>query len=258
MMGVWNETQYVLKRQPGHPRALSYQALVRLAMGQGELAESMLKQALAGAPDMLDGYLHLALVYVRIGRAQDADATIAEAQRRFPAQAEMLKGLMAEMRQTVADAPLEGDPHASVAPPAGTDRGGAGREPPPARQAGAPEGAPPAAAGGAAGVSGVVELDPSLKGQPAPGAILFVMVREAGFGAGPPAAAKRLAVSGFPVRFELGAADSMMGQPLPASMLVEARLDGDGDPTTRSPEDPKARVDDVKAGTSGLRLVLKR
>ena len=47
LMGVWNETQYVLERQPGHPRALAYQSLVRLAMGQGEMAVEMLKQAIA-------------------------------------------------------------------------------------------------------------------------------------------------------------------------------------------------------------------
>ena len=37
----------------------------------------------------------------------------------------------------------------------------------------------------------------------------------------------------------------MMGQPLPDSLLIEARLDSDGDPTTRPPSDPKARADRV-------------
>ena len=41
---------YVLERQPGHPRALSYQSLVRLAMGQGDVAVSMLEQAIAADP----------------------------------------------------------------------------------------------------------------------------------------------------------------------------------------------------------------
>ena len=36
MMGVWNETKLVLERSPGNPHALAYQALVRLAMGQGD------------------------------------------------------------------------------------------------------------------------------------------------------------------------------------------------------------------------------
>jgi hypothetical protein len=62
LKAVWDETQHVLARSPGHPRALAYQALVRLAMGQADLAESMLKQAVAGAPDLLEAHLHVAYV----------------------------------------------------------------------------------------------------------------------------------------------------------------------------------------------------
>jgi hypothetical protein len=61
-----------------------------------------------------------------------------------------------------------------------------------------------------------------------------------------------------PVAVELSEADSMMGQPFPDVLLIEARLDSDGDPTTRSPTDPKARLDRVKAGQTDLRLVLRR
>ena len=32
----------------------------------------------------------------------------------------------------------------------------------------------------------------------------------------------------------------MMGQPLPASFRLEARLDSDGDPLTKPPSDPSA------------------
>ena len=62
----------------------------------------------------------------------------------------------------------------------------------------------------------------------------------------------------FPAAFELGESDSMMGQPLPETLLIEARLDEDGDPTTRPATDPKARLDGVKLGRTNLRLVLKR
>ena len=64
-------------------------------------------------------------------------------------------------------------------------------------------------------------------------------------------------VSSFPVAFEIGEEDAMMGQPFPDALLVEARLDGDGDPTTRPPTDPKARVDDVKTGSKDVKLVLR-
>jgi hypothetical protein len=84
------------------------------------------------------------------------------------------------------------------------------------------------------------------------------MLREAGFGAGPPIAAKRLSAASFPIPFEITDADSMRGDPLPKEVLLEARADADGDPMTRSPEDPAARLDDVKSGTTSVRLVLKR
>jgi hypothetical protein len=102
-----------------------------------------------------------------------------------------------------------------------------------------------------------VDLDPGLNGTVSPGAVVFVFVREAGFGAGPPIAAKRLPAR-FPLAFEIGESDAMMGQPFPDALLVEARLDADGDPTTRPPSDPKARLDDVKAGSTGIKLLLQR
>ena len=66
-MAVYNETQAVLQRDPENPRALAYQSLVRLAMGQGDQAEEMLVRALRKDPDLLEGYLHLMFVYTIAG-----------------------------------------------------------------------------------------------------------------------------------------------------------------------------------------------
>jgi hypothetical protein len=108
------------------------------------------------------------------------------------------------------------------------------------------------------GVSGIVDIDPSLRGKLPPTGVLFVFARAAGATSeGPPIAVKRLPAS-FPAAFELSQADSMMGQPLPDQLLIEARLDEDGDPTTRPPTDPKARLDRVKVGRADVRLILKR
>jgi hypothetical protein len=81
-------------------------------------------------------------------------------------------------------------------------------------------------------------------------------VRESGSTGGPPAAVKRLPAS-FPLSFAIGPGDSMMGQPLPARARLEARVDSDGDPLTRDPKDPKAQLDGVASGATGLRLVLQ-
>jgi hypothetical protein len=60
-MQVWNETSRVLEQAPGNPRASAYQALVRLAMGQGQVAVNMLTTALAADPDMVEAGLPRAI-----------------------------------------------------------------------------------------------------------------------------------------------------------------------------------------------------
>jgi cytochrome c-type biogenesis protein CcmH len=221
-MGVWNQSSQVLERDPGNPRALSYQAFVRLAMGQAEAAVPLLTSALGRSPDLMEAYAFLALAYVRTGRVKDAELTIAKAAKRFPDRATDLQRLFGEMQNQEA-ALAQAEPRAS-----------SGRR-----------------------VAGTVDIDPSIRDAIAPGAVLFVFARQAGSAEGPPVAAKRLPAT-FPMAFELSEADSMMGQPFPDALLIEARLDSDGDPTTRAPTDPRARLDRVKAGQTDLRLVLQR
>jgi tetratricopeptide (TPR) repeat protein len=230
LMGVFNETEAVLQRAPGHPRAMSYQALVRLAMGQGQAALDLLRDALRRDPDMLEGYLHLMLVQTRMGDAAAAERTMADAVRRFPAHKDDIERVMGEIRRA-GEAPATADAAPSAAPPPG---------------------AAPAAAAAEAALAGVVEGG----GPVPPSAVLFITVRPAGAEGGPPVAVQRLAAR-FPARFAITAADSMMGQELPPRVRIEARVDPDGDPLTRSPQDPSARVDGVTLGTRDVRLVLR-
>lgn len=242
LMGVWNDTQFVLQREPGNPRALSYQALVRLAMGQADVAESMLKQAMAAAPDLLDAHLHIAVVYARSGRGAQAESTLRAAMSRFPEHRAGLEGLMEELRQTASAEgvnPNAAGAHADVAPPDDVHAASSSEAGMPAR------------------LSGVVEVDRSAQGRVAGGGIVFVTVRAAGVTTGPPVAVKRLSAASLPGAFAITSADSMLGQELPERVRIEARLDPDGDPLTRAATDPAARLEDVKLGSTGLRLVLK-
>jgi hypothetical protein len=95
----------------------------------------------------------------------------------------------------------------------------------------------------------------NFKGQATRG-MIFIIARAAGVTAGPPAAVKRLPISSFPLSVDLTSADSMMGQPLPAKMRIEARIDSDGDPLTRDPKDPSAVLDGVTMGQT-VSLTLK-
>ena len=243
-MGVWNETARVLERAPSNPSALAYQSLVRLVMGQTDTAVTLLTKALASDPDLIDGYAYLALGYMRLGRPRDAEAAIATASKRFPERAADLGKYLTALKQNETPAAQASaasgkpDPHAGLKTPG--------------------EGASAAqTASTGRRVAGTIDVDASIRGKLPAGGILFVFARPAGGSEGPPIAVKRLPAR-FPATFELSEVDSMMGQPLPDQLLIEARLDEDGDPTTRPPTDPKARLDRVKVGRTDLRLVLKR
>jgi tetratricopeptide (TPR) repeat protein len=97
---VFAETELVLGRDPDNPRALSYQALVRLSMGERGEAESMLRRALAKDPDLLDAWLHLAIVHSQSGRLDSAKNALDEAARRHPEERAMLDQLWREMNGT--------------------------------------------------------------------------------------------------------------------------------------------------------------
>lgn len=114
-------------------------------------------------------------------------------------------------------------------------------------------------AGGAsaAGVlRGVVRLAPELAGRAPPGAVLFVIARNAA--AGPPTAVLRLPQPRFPLRWEIGPAQRMIeGTPFAGPFALSARLDLDGNATTRGAEDLQGRAPGQHfPGDAGIEIVL--
>jgi hypothetical protein len=105
-------------------------------------------------------------------------------------------------------------------------------------------------------LSGTLELEPSVKvNLPT---VVFVIARAEGLlSHGHPLLAKRIDVKAFPASFTLSAEDSMMGQPPPNRVSLEARIDRDGDATTREPGSPIATVESIAIGTSNVELVLR-
>jgi cytochrome c-type biogenesis protein CcmH/NrfG len=98
MTGVVEQTQYVLQRSPNDARALTYEALVRIANGQGDAAKTMLERATKSDPDLIDAWVGLAWVNAQAGRFSEAEAAIGEAKRRHPDQAERLDALMQHIK----------------------------------------------------------------------------------------------------------------------------------------------------------------
>jgi len=232
LMAVFQHTQFVLEKSPNDSRALTYQGLVRMAMGEGDEAMQMLQRATQSNAKNLDAWVALAWLYARADRMPEAQRMIAEAAKQSPADKPRLEQVFGQMQQQIA---------MEKSQPA---QGGGGM----------PEGHPPVGGAPAAGEKSIqvtLDVDPSAAKK---SGVVFVMARNPA--GGPPVAVKRMQVSQFPVTFSFGSQDSMMGQPLPDKFRLEARLDSDGDPLTKPEGDPTAMQADVTAG-SNVKLALK-
>lgn len=136
--------------------------------------------------------------------------------------------------------------------PAGADRAA---EQSPAGMPGLPErGAPPVGAGAA--VRGTLRLAPALEGRVPSGAVLFLIARNAQ--AGPPLAVQRIPAPRFPLEFEIGPDDRMIQQlPFAGPLRLTARVDGDGNATSREPGDlTGTSAEEVQPGDSGVVITI--
>lgn len=232
LMNVFQQTKLVLDRDPENARALSYQALVRLAIGEADQARAMVTRAIERDPNLLDAWLHLAIIHLQTGNNEAALQALQVAKQRHPEEAAMLNGIEQEMRNRIAGGPAGAPPGTAQTQPAV-----------------APASSP------AESIAGEILLANGAVAPPA-GSLLFLTVREAGSRLGAPIAAQRLSVSSFPMRFSIGQEHSMQGRPFPDSSRIEVRIDSDGDPLTKDPKDLTASADDVRKGTSGVTLAL--
>ncbi len=249
IMGVFEQSKFVLSKAPNDGRALTFQGIVKLAMGDPVGAATMLEKATKADPKNLDSWVALAWVYAQSDRMKDAEAMIAEAVRQSPSEKARLEAVFNQMKSHIATAGAASAPAVAQG----------GELPPghPPVEGSAPAAAPatgmarPAPPADGKSIRVTLELDPAAKTRTG---ILYVMAKNPQ--GGPPIAVKRLMASNFPITLDLGSADSMMGQPLPESFRLEARLDSDGDAATKPPTDPSAVQDNVAPGAV-LRLALR-
>ena len=184
--------------------------------------------------------------------------------RRFPALAVCLLALAACDRNLEPFDPDEKprEPDLSKIFPEGAESAEdiqPGLPPPPGEQRGAPPLAAETASAESPGaaIQGTVELAPELASRVPANAVLFIIAR--GAGAGPPLAVKRVANPEFPVAFSIGPEDRMIQtMPFAGPIALTARIDSDGNATSRSPGDISGATagEPVAPGATGVVIVL--
>ena len=87
-------------------------------------------------------------------------------------------------------------------------------------------------------IAGRISIDPKFKASVDGQATLFIIARPSNAAKGPPLAVKKIDRPVFPVAYSLGPENVMMqGVPFTGTITITARLDKDGNPTTRQPGD---------------------
>ena len=212
LMGVFEQTTAVLAKNPNDARAQTYQAIVRMTMGQKDEAQKLLAAATTTDPKLTDAWVALAYLRTQQSDNDGAARAIDEAIKQHPEDEQRLRSILAQMQQRSsggqARAPVQSSPGPAIH----------------------------------------VKIDLA-NGARSTG-VLFVFARDENVTAGPPAAVKRVEVTSFPITVDLSSADSMMGQPLPQRVRIEARLDADGNAMTKDPADPKASADHILASAN--------
>lgn len=138
--------------------------------------------------------------------------------------------------------------------PPGMAEGGAAPAAAPMRGGAASEGA--ASEPAADAIRGTIALP---EGESAGSATLFVFVRAPGVTGGPPLAVQRWPGSALPLEYAIGSESAMMGGgSLPDEVVVQARLDADGNAMTTGEGDRSAQSEPVAPGSTGVDLTLSK
>jgi cytochrome c-type biogenesis protein CcmH len=107
--------------------------------------------------------------------------------------------------------------------------------------------------------SGTITVDAKFKPNLDPNAALFIIARPAGGSGGPPLAVKKFDKPTFPLSYSLGQDNVMMqGMPFSGKINITARLDKDGNPTTRGPGDltGEYKKNPAEVGTKNADVIL--
>lgn len=217
---AFEQAQEILAASPEDPDGLYITAFVRLEMGQTEVAVELFDRLLAGEPQHVPALVGKGLARARSGDTEAARALWTQAIQASGGDNPQIERLLAALDGQGGGTPAAGGP--------ATD---------------------PSGATGPV-YTAVIRLADGA--DPPPSGVLFVTLR--GDAGGPPAAVRRVADPTFPLEVTLGAGDSMLGRPLPEAGALSARLDADGNASTRQPGDLEAEADARVDGSVDLIL----
>ena len=219
------------------------------------------KQALAADPNQPEAHAYMGFILVQADHADGAllafDKALSQAPN-FP-MALWGKGMvLLRDKQDYSGARQVLEKLAQLLP-AGAERSEVEKA---IREMPAPEGKPrpqaTAAAPSGQQIVGRISIDPKLKGNVDSQATLFIIAR-ADAAKGPPLAVKKIDRPVFPLSYSLGPENVMMqGMPFTGRVTITARLDKDGNPTTRQPGDLTGdyQKNPVTVGSKNIDIVL--
>lgn len=219
----------MLVLDPNQPDAHAYMGYILAQAGHADGALMAFDKALAKAPNFPMALWGKGMILLR--EKQDysgARETLAKLVRLLPAGAERneVEKILAEVPQST---------------------------PPPTQKAGA------AAPSSAQQITGRITIDPKLKDRLKSGATLFIIGRATGSAKGPPLAVKKIDRPLFPLSYSLGPENVMIqGLPFSGSITVIARIDADGNPTTREAGDLSGeyKKNPVAVGSKNVDIVI--
>lgn len=239
-MEAFEQTQETTKLDPENTEARTYQAVILMAIGDFAMSAQLLDKVLSKDPNYVEALGYRGVLYLRANDPENAIATWEKAIAVDPAQEQFLRPLILRAQA----GPTAAMPGAATS---GAAMSGAGMSGAATSGAATPSGA---SAATGPGLSGEVRLADGAKVPT--GATLFVFARAAGVERGPPVAVKKLPATGFPLTFTLGPEDSPMGGGLSGEMVLTAKIDADGNPTSKSPEDLEGKSSPVTVGATGI------
>jgi tetratricopeptide (TPR) repeat protein len=237
--GNWSQAIEMFKKaleaDPNQPEAHAYMGLILAQAGHMEGALTAFDRALAAAPNFPMALWGKGMaLYQTGGDPTEARRLLQKVSGLMPAgpEKEEVDKAIAQMAQ--------GDnakaPAAKPAPPAATSAPVAGSQ-----------------------IEGVVDVDPKLKAKTDAHSVLFIIARSTSSASGPPLAVRKITSPKFPAAFSLGAGDVMMpGTPFSGKVFLSARLDKDGNPTTKEPGNLAGvyRKNPAEVGSKKIEIVL--